>query len=110
MGDENSDFEPYLYTTTLNFVDSLFNEEDNSNIIKKDNKPSKGPVIPKSKQNKPNELNLQTNNLKENKTNSKTKFNSKKKPLIFRTTSLLNKSLFNILIFNEGKNNQVKCI
>ena len=86
MGDENSDFEPYLYTTTLNFVDSLFNEEDNSNIIKKDNKPSKGPVIPKSKQNKPNELNLQTNNLKENKTNSKTKFNSKKKPLIFRTT------------------------
>ena len=86
MGDENSDFEPYLYTTTLNFVDSLFNEEDNSNIIKKDNKPSKDPVMQKSKQNKANELNLKTNNLKENKTNSKTNFNSKKKPLIFRTT------------------------
>ena len=86
MGDDNCDFEPYLYTTTLNFVDSLFNEEDNSNLIKKDNKPSKGPIIQKSKQNKTKELNLKPNILKENKTNSKTNFSAKKKPLIFRTT------------------------
>lgn len=86
MVDENTDFEPNLFTASMNFVDSLFNEEDNSNALSQDTKSSKGSAIQKSKKNKTKELNLKNNNLNEKKNSSKANFKPKNKCLMIKTT------------------------